>query len=149
VVSSYSDFNRQIMEDLRAHRGRATTGPFAGRELLILTTAGAKTGRKTANPLAFSEDGGRYVVIASKGGLPTNPDWYHNLLTNPEVEVEVRGESFPARASALTEGEEYERLYKNQADQLPTFWSYRERTSRKIPVVVLERVDGVRGGARN
>jgi deazaflavin-dependent oxidoreductase (nitroreductase family) len=149
LVSSYNDFNRQVMEDLQAHGGRATAGPFAGRELLILTTKGAKTGRTTARPLAFSEDGDRYVVIASKGGLPTNPDWYHNLLANPDVEVEVRGERFPARALALTEGEEYERLYKNQADQLPTFWSYRERTSRKIPVVVLERVGGAGGGARN
>jgi deazaflavin-dependent oxidoreductase (nitroreductase family) len=149
LVSSYNDFNTQIIRDLRAHRGRATAGPFAGRELLILTTEGAKTGRTTASPLAFSEDRDHYVVIASKGGLPTNPDWYHNLLVNPVVEVEVRGERFPARASALTEGEEYERLYKNQADQLPTFWSYRERTSRKIPVVVLERIGGPGGGIRS
>jgi deazaflavin-dependent oxidoreductase (nitroreductase family) len=149
LVSSYNDFNRMIMEDLRAHRGRATAGPFAGRDLLILTTEGAKTGKKTASPLAFSEDVEHYVVIASKGGLPTNPDWYHNLLANPVVEVEVRGECFPARALALTEGEEYERLYKNQADHLPSFWSYRERTSRKIPVVVLERIDPAAGAARN
>jgi deazaflavin-dependent oxidoreductase (nitroreductase family) len=143
VVSSYNDFNRGVMADLRGNRGRATTGPFAGRELLILTTEGARTGRKTETPLAFTEDGDRYVVIASKGGLPTNPDWYHNLVANPDVGVEVRGESFPARASSLTEGEEYERLYKNQADRLPTFWDYRRRTSRKIPVVVLERTDGI------
>jgi deazaflavin-dependent oxidoreductase (nitroreductase family) len=140
-MSSFSDFNRGVMADLRANGGRATTGPFAGRELLILTTEGAKTGKKSENPLAFSEDGDRYVVIASKGGAPTNPAWYHNLLDNPDVEVEVRGETFPAHASTLTEGEDYERLYKNQADQFPTFWEYRQKTDRKIPVVVLDRVD--------
>jgi deazaflavin-dependent oxidoreductase (nitroreductase family) len=140
-MSSFSDFNQGVMADLRANGGRATTGPFAGRELLILTTAGAKTGNKSENPLAFSEDGGRYVVIASKGGAPTNPAWYHNLLANPDVEVEIRGESFPARASTLTDGEEYERLYKNQADQMPGFWEYRQKSSQKIPVVVLDRAD--------
>jgi deazaflavin-dependent oxidoreductase (nitroreductase family) len=140
-MSSYEDFNRGIMADLRANRGKATSGPFAGRELLILSTEGAKTGKPTDNPLAFSEDGDRYVVIASKGGAPTNPAWYHNLLTNPEVRVELRGDEFQARASALTEGEEYERLYKNHADQFPAFWDYRQKTSRKIPVVVLDRVD--------
>jgi deazaflavin-dependent oxidoreductase (nitroreductase family) len=140
-MSSFSDFNRDVMADLRANGGRATTGPFAGRELLILTTEGARTGNKSENPLVFSEDGDRYVVIASKGGAPTNPAWYHNLLVNPEVEVEVRGESFPARASTLTDGEEYERLYKNQADQMLAFWEYRQKSSRKIPVVVLDRVD--------
>ena len=139
-MSSFSDFNRGVMADLRANGGRATTGPFAGRELLILTTEGAKTGRTSENPLAFIEDGDRYVVIASKGGAPTNPAWYHNLLANPEVGVEVRGDSFPARAAALTEGDEYERLYKKQADKFPGFWDYRQKSSRKIPVVVLEPV---------
>jgi deazaflavin-dependent oxidoreductase (nitroreductase family) len=140
-MSSFSDFNQGVMADLRANGGKATGGPFAGRELLILTTEGAKTGTKSENPLVFSEDGDRYVVIASKGGAPTNPAWYHNVLANPEVQLEVRGESFPARASALTEGQDYERLYKNQADQFPAFWEYRQKTSRRIPVVVLDRVD--------
>jgi deazaflavin-dependent oxidoreductase (nitroreductase family) len=140
-MSSFSDFNQGVMADLRANGGKATVGPFAGRELLILKTEGAKTGKRSENPLAFSEDGDRYVVIASKGGAPTNPAWYHNVLINPEVQVEVRGESFPARASALTEGDDYERLYRKQADQFPAFWEYRQKTSRKIPVVVLDRVD--------
>ena len=141
-MSTYEDFNRGIMADLRAHGGRATSGPFAGRELLILTTDGAKTGKHSENPLAFSEDGDRYVVVASKGGAPSNPAWYHNLLANPEAGVEVRGDSFRVRAAPLTEGDEYERLYKNHADRFPTFWDYRQKTSRKIPVVVLDRANG-------
>jgi deazaflavin-dependent oxidoreductase (nitroreductase family) len=141
-MSTYEDFNRGIMADLRAHGGRATSGPFAGRELLILKTDGARTGKQSENPLAFSEDGDRYVVIASKGGAPSNPAWYHNVLANPEVGIEVRGGSFRARAATLTEGDEYERLYKKHADQFPTFWDYRQKTSRKIPVVVLDRANG-------
>jgi deazaflavin-dependent oxidoreductase (nitroreductase family) len=141
-MSSFTDFNRGVIADLRANRGKATEGPFAGRELMILTTEGAKTGKTSENPLAFTEDGDRYVVIASKGGAPTNPAWYHNLLAHPDVAVEVRGDSFRARASALTEGEDYERLYKSQADRFPAFWDYRKRSSRRIPVVVLERIDG-------
>lgn len=140
-MSRYEDFNRAVVADLRANRGKATSGPFAGRELLILTTEGARTRRKSENPLAFSEDNGNYFVVASMGGGPRNPAWYHNLLANPEVEVEVRGDSFRARASAMTEGDEYERLYKKHADRLPTFWEYRRRSSRRIPVVVLERLD--------
>jgi deazaflavin-dependent oxidoreductase (nitroreductase family) len=141
-VSTFLDFNRGVIEDLRANRGKATTGPFAGRELAILTTVGARTGKQSENPLAFTEDGDHLVVVASMGGAPVSPAWYHNLLTHPEVGVEVRGDSFRARASALTEGDEYERLYKNHADRFPSFWEYRQRTSRRIPVVVLERIDG-------
>jgi deazaflavin-dependent oxidoreductase (nitroreductase family) len=142
-VSTYTDFNQGVIADLRANRGRATRGPFAGRELLILTTEGAKTGRRRENPLAFTDtgDADRYLIIASKGGAPTNPDWYHNLLANPVVGVEVRGESFRAHASAITEGEEYERFYRMQADRMPAFWGYRRKSTRKIPVVVLERVE--------
>ena len=139
-MSSYNDFNKGLIQDLRAHGGRATSGPFAGRELLILTTHGAKSGRTSENPLAFSEEGDHYVVVASKGGAPTNPGWYHNLLANPEVGVEVRGSSFRARASALTEGEDYERLYERHAERMPAFREYRRRSSRKIPVVILERI---------
>lgn len=144
-MSTYTDFNRGVISDLRAHGGKATEGPFAGRELLILTTQGARSGQEHENPLAFSQDGDRYVVIASMGGAPTNPSWYHNVISNPEVGVEVGGSSFRARASTLTDGDEYERLYKQHADQFPPFWGYRQRSSRKIPVIVLDRIDSQAG----
>jgi deazaflavin-dependent oxidoreductase (nitroreductase family) len=139
-TNSFNEFNRRLMEDLRAHQGRATSGPFAGRELLILTTRGAKSGETRQNPLAFTRAGDGYVIVASKGGAPTNPDWYHNLVSSPEVAVEVHGGSFKARAR-VTEGAERDRLFKAHADLMPGFWEYQKNTTRTIPVVVLDRVD--------
>lgn len=137
---SFEDFNRNLIKDLRAHGGKATSGPFQGRDVLILTTKGAKSGETRESPLAYTRDGEHLVVIASKGGAPTHPSWYHNLVTHPEVTVEADGERFKARAH-VRQGEEYERLYTQHADVLPTFHEYRKKTSRQIPVIVLERVN--------
>lgn len=136
-TGTYKDFNQRLIQDLRANGGRATSGPFAGRSLLILTSKGARTGEPRETPLAFSRAGDAYVVVASKGGAPTNPSWYHNLVASPDVVVEVEGQRFEAQAR-VTDGEEYERIYKTHADLMPGFWDYRKRTRRKIPVVVLE-----------
>src|ERR1700730_12829447 len=125
------------MADLRAHGGRATSGPFAGRELLILKTDGAKTGKQSENPLAFSEDGDMYVVVASKGGAPSNPAWYHNLLANPDAGVEVGPETRDVNA-VVTSGEERERLFRRQSEHFPQFADYEQKTTREIPVVALE-----------
>jgi deazaflavin-dependent oxidoreductase (nitroreductase family) len=138
-----NDFNKNLVDDLRANAGKPSSGPFVGRDVLILTTRGARSGQLRENPLAYTQTGDDLIVIASKGGAPTNPDWFHNLVANPTVTVEVLGESFPARTRVLTEGEEYESLYKQQADRMPAFWEYRQKTSRKIPVVVLERLSAV------
>jgi deazaflavin-dependent oxidoreductase (nitroreductase family) len=137
---TFEDFNRNLINDLRAHGGKATSGPFQGRDVLILTTKGAKSGQARENPLAYTRDGENLVVVASKGGAPMHPSWYHNLVTHPVVTVEAEGEKFSARAH-VPEGEEYERLYNQHADILPTFHEYRQRTSRQIPVIVLERVN--------
>ena len=135
---SFNDFNRDLIADLRAHGGKATGGPFQGRQVLILTTTGARTGESRENPLAFSRLGDDYVVIASKGGAPTHPAWYHNLVSNPRVKVEVLGDEFWANARVATD-EEYERLYAAHAELMPGFNEYRQKTSRKIPVIVLSR----------
>ena len=137
---SFEDFNRNLIKDLRAYRGKATSGPFQGRDVLILTTRGAKSGETRESPLAYTRDGENLVVVASKGGAPTHPSWYHNLVTHPEVTVEAEGERFMARAH-VPQGEEYERLYIQHSDILPTFHEYRKKTSRRIPVIVLERVN--------
>ena len=136
--TTYSSFNEQLIADLRAHRGQATSGPFVGRPVLILTTVGARSGKPRETPLAYTREGDNYVVIASKGGAPTHPAWYHNLVANPAVTVEVLGERFQARAR-VAEGEERDRLYRNQAQQMPAFADYQRRTARQIPVIVLER----------
>jgi deazaflavin-dependent oxidoreductase (nitroreductase family) len=134
-----NDFNTEIIEQFRANSGTMTSGPFKGRPLLLLGTTGAKSGQPRINPLAYTRDGERYVVIASKGGAPTDPDWYHNLLVNPEVTVEVGPKRFRARAD-VAEGDERERLYAAQAARMPGFAEYQRKTTRQIPVVVLEPI---------
>jgi len=111
-----------------------------GSPLLLLTTTGAKSGQTRVNPLAFTRDGDRYVIIASKGGHPTNPDWYYNLVAHPEVIVEVDRMRFAARA-IVTEGPERQRLFDAQAAAMPNFAEYQTRTARPIPVIVLDPIE--------
>ena len=132
-------FNESVVADFRMHHGQITKGPFAGRSLLLLTTRGAKSGRERTNPLAYSRDGDHVVVVASKGGAPTHPDWYRNLLANPRVTVEIGPDRFEANAR-VTKGPERRRLYDAHAERMPGFKEYEQRTTREIPVVVLERV---------
>jgi len=134
----WQDFNEGVIEDFRANRGQITRGPFKGGSLLLLTTRGAKSGRERTHPLAYTRDGDNVFVIASKGGAPTNPDWYRNLRANPRVIVELGPERFAANAR-VTNGAERRRLYDLQASRMPGFKEYERRTSREIPVVVLER----------
>jgi deazaflavin-dependent oxidoreductase (nitroreductase family) len=137
-MSSPNDFNRNLIAEYRANAG-VVTGPFAGRPLLLLTTIGAKSGQPRTSPLVYTTDGDRIVIIASKGGAPTSPDWYHNIVANPEVTVELGREKFQARATIAT-GEKRQRLYDAQAAIMPAFADYQQKTSRQIPVVVLERI---------
>lgn len=139
MSSDYNDFNRRMVEDFRANRGIPSFGPFKDRrDILLLTTTGARTGEPRVNPLAYSRDGQDLVVIASKGGAPDHPAWYHNLVKNPTVTVEVGTERLAATAH-VAEGAERRRLFDAQATLLPTFWEYEKKTSRQIPVVVLKR----------
>lgn len=132
-----NDFNQNIINEFRAHGGKVG-GPFAGRPLLLLTTIGAKSGQPRVAPLAYVTDGERLVIIASKGGAPSNPDWYYNLLANPTATVELGEERFQVKASVVNSPER-ERLYTRMVEILPGFAEYQEKTTRKIPVLVLER----------
>src|SRR5579883_2479767 len=109
-----------------------------GSKILLLTTTGRKSGRQRTTPLIYEADGDRYVIVASKGGAPEHPSWYLNLVEHPEVEVQVRGDVFRARARTA-EGEERERLWGLVNRQWPDYDAYQEQTDRLIPVVVLER----------
>jgi proline iminopeptidase len=110
-----------------------------GSKILLLTTKGRKTGEPRTTPLIYEDAGdGTYVIVASKGGAAEDPGWYRNLSKNPEVELQVKDEVFPARARTAR-GEERERLWKLAAQQWPDYDSYQTRTDREIPVVVLER----------
>ena len=138
-TTDYNEFNRQLIEEFRANGGKVS-GMFAGAPLLLLTTTGAKSGQPRVAPLAYTTDNGRLVVIASKGGAPTHPDWFYNVRANPQVTVEVGSETFPARATIPT-GAERHRLFDQMAAQMPNFAEYQKNTARKIPVVVLERAE--------
>lgn len=134
-----NDFNSEIIEQFRGNQGTMSSGPFKGAPLLLLGTTGARSGQPRVNPLVYTRDGDRYVVIASKGGSPTNPDWYRNVVAHPDVTVEVGPARFRARA-VIAEGDERQRLYAAQAALMPGFAEYQRKTTRQIPVVVLERV---------
>ena len=110
-----------------------------GAKTLLLTTKGRKSGNPTTTPLIYEQVGGDYIVVASKGGAPQHPGWYRNLSKDPVVQVQVKGDTFDARARTST-GEERERLWKAAAQQWPDYDAYQTRTEREIPVVVLERV---------
>jgi deazaflavin-dependent oxidoreductase (nitroreductase family) len=137
-MADMNEFNRRVIEDFRANGGKVS-GQFAGAPMLLLTTKGAKSGRTYTTPLVHTRDGDRIIIIASKAGAPKSPDWYHNLVANPIVTVEVGTEQFQAKA-VVTAGAERERLYNAQAKQMPIFNEYRQKTTRQIPVIALERV---------
>ena len=137
-MSDVNAWNATIINEFRANGGKVG-GQFAGAQLLLLHTIGAKSGNLRVNPLAYTMDGERFVVIASKAGAPTNPDWYYNILANPTVTVEVGTEQFQARAIVASEPERT-RLFEQMAAQMPGFAEYQRNTSRTIPVVVLERI---------
>ena len=132
-----SDFNTQVIEEFRANGGKVG-GMFEGAPMLLLTTTGAKSGQPRIAPLVYTTDGDRIVIIASKGGAPTNPDWYHNIAAHPDVTVEVGTETFPARAE-ITPEPERTRLFDAQAAIMPGFRDYQNNTSRVIPVVTISR----------
>jgi deazaflavin-dependent oxidoreductase (nitroreductase family) len=132
-----NQMNAGLIEEFRANGG-ALTGPFAGRPIVLLTIKGRKTGKERTTPLVYLPHDGRVFVFASKGGAPEDPGWYRNLAKNPDVEVQVRDEVFPAHARVAT-GEERDRLWELAAQQWPDYDGYQERTDREIPVIVLER----------
>ncbi len=133
-----NDYTRMIMEDMRANGGRITTGPLAGVPALILTTTGARTGLPRTAVVDYTRDGDGYVIAASKGGAPTNPGWYHNIVADPHVMVEVNGERFEAIARITTDAER-DRLWDRHAQTIPVFQTYPAKTERLIPVLVLRR----------
>jgi len=138
VTKERINWNQKIIDEFRANDGKVG-GRFEGRTLLLLHTTGAKSGKERVNPVAYTRDGERYVVIASKGGASDNPDWYYNILAHPRLTVEVGTETFEVEAR-VTEEPERTRLYDKMVETFPGFDDYRRRTERVIPVIVLTRV---------
>ncbi len=148
-MAGLNDWNRQIIEEFRANAGKIGEqfagapdigSTLTGVPLLLLTTTGAKSGQRHITPLVYLPDDDRLIVFASKGGAPTNPDWYHNLLAHPQVTVETGTEIIEATAIVIT-GEERDRLYAKQAERFPHlhFAEKQAKTPHKIPVIALER----------
>jgi deazaflavin-dependent oxidoreductase (nitroreductase family) len=133
------DHNAAIIEEFRANEGRVG-GYFEDATLLLLHAVGRKTGRPRVKPLVYLPDGDRFVVFATKGGAPTHPDWYRNLLANPDVEVEVGTDTINVRAREIQDEAERTELYARQVERRPDFGEYPTRTNRRIPVIALERV---------
>jgi deazaflavin-dependent oxidoreductase (nitroreductase family) len=133
-----NEFNERVIKEFRSNGGKVGT-PFNNAPMILLTHTGAKTGKSYTTPLVYSRDGDRIVVIASKAGAPNNPSWYHNLVAHPTATLEIGTESFKAKARVAT-GDERERLFNQQAAQMAVFNEYRAKTTRKIPVIVFERV---------
>jgi deazaflavin-dependent oxidoreductase (nitroreductase family) len=132
-----SEYDAGIIEEFRANAG-AVGGRWQGRDLLLLTTTGRKSGRSHTKPMVYTRDGDRLLVYASKGGAPDHPDWYLNLVANPRVVLEVGAERFDANATPL-EGEERDREFAREAERIPVFAEYQQQTERVIPVVALRR----------
>ncbi|HEY9524581.1 MAG TPA: nitroreductase family deazaflavin-dependent oxidoreductase [Thermopolyspora sp.] len=118
---------------------------WQGTTALLLTTTGRRSGREYTNPLIYREHDGDYIVVASKAGAPVHPDWYLNLVANPEVTVQVRGDRFKARARTASP-EERRELWAVMTRTWPDYDEYQKKTDREIPVVVLERISSVTGG---
>ncbi|HXD89414.1 MAG TPA: nitroreductase family deazaflavin-dependent oxidoreductase [Candidatus Binataceae bacterium] len=131
--------NQAVVKEFRANQGKVG-GAMEGMPIVLLTMTGAKTGRTLIRPLCYSRDGDRIVIIASYGGAPKNPPWYHNLVKNPVVTVEVGAEKYKARAAQVS-GAERDRLFAAQAKLMPFFNDYQQKTKRSIPVLTLTRVD--------
>ena len=135
-MASPGDWNTKIIEEFRANGGNVAS--FGGRGLLLLHTTGARTGQTRVNPLAFQDLGdGRYAVFGSKAGMPTNPDWFHNLKANPRVTVEIGTRTLTATAR-VAEGEERDRIWERQKQLNPGFADYEKKTTRQIPVIILD-----------
>jgi len=137
-MTDVNDWNTTIIDEFRTNEGKVG-GPFEGATLLLLHTIGAKSGQERVNPVMYQSVGPDLAVFAAKGGAPTNPDWYHNLVANPQATVEVGNDTLAVTARVAT-GEERDRIWTRQKVDFPALVEYERATSRQIPVVILSPV---------
>jgi deazaflavin-dependent oxidoreductase (nitroreductase family) len=135
---SFADFNQKVIDEFRANDGRVG-GQFEGAPVLLLHHAGARSGSERVNPVMYQPVGDSLAIFASKGGAPTNPDWYHNLLANPRTTVEVGADTVLVVAR-VAPAEERAPIWEKQKADYPGFAEYEASTTREIPVVILERL---------
>jgi deazaflavin-dependent oxidoreductase (nitroreductase family) len=136
-----NDWNTRIIEEFRANEGRVGP-PFEGAPMILVHHIGAKSGTERVAPLVyFPQPDGTMIIIASKGGAPTNPDWYHNIKANPKFDVEVGTDTFRVVAHEIEDDAERDEIWAEVVAERPGFGEYQEKTSRKIPVLLLTRAD--------
>lgn len=133
-----NDFNQQVIAEFRANGGKVG-GNFEGRPMVLLTTTGAKSGEQRTTPVMYRAEGDAIYVFASMAGAPTSPAWYHNMVANPRITVEVGTEQYEAIATPVSDRAERDRIYAAQAAQYPNFAEYEAKTTRVIPVVKITR----------
>jgi deazaflavin-dependent oxidoreductase (nitroreductase family) len=138
AVIATNAWNLNVIEEFRANDGKVG-GNFEGAPVLLLHTTGAKSGTERINPMMYLEEDGRIYVFASKAGADSHPDWYYNLIANPEVTVEAGTETFKANATQVDKSER-DRIYAEQVVLFPGFGEYEKKTTRLIPVIALDRV---------
>lgn len=136
-MSDTNDWNAQVIDEFRGNEGKVG-GQFEGAPLLLLTSTGAKSGKRRVNPVMYLAEGERRFVFASKAGAPTHPDWFHNLVAHPEASIEVGADSYEVLATVVT-GPERDRIFAEQSARYPGFAEYQAATDRVIPVVALDR----------
>jgi deazaflavin-dependent oxidoreductase (nitroreductase family) len=137
-VSVPEDFNSKIIAEFRENGGKVG-GPFDGAPLLLLHTTGAKSGQDRVNPMMYQAIGDGFAVFASKAGAPTNPDWYHNLVANPQVKAEIGTQTIELTAR-VADQQTRTSIWEPWKKANPGFADYEKKTTRQIPVVLLERV---------
>lgn len=145
-MTAPSDFNRRIIEEFRTNGGKVV-GPAEGFSLLLLHTRGARSGAERVNPVTFQPLGESWAIFATHAGAHKHPDWYHNLVADPETIIELGTETIPVRAR-LAAGEERELIWARQKAFYPRFAKYEAQTTREIPVIILERLSARRPGSR-
>ncbi|GHO68339.1 hypothetical protein KSC_072310 [Ktedonobacter sp. SOSP1-52] len=133
--SDFIENNVKVVDEFRANKGKVA----GWAPLILITTRGAKTGQERVYPLMAVPYGDSYLAVASKGGAPKHPQWYHNLMAHPDITVEVNNEKFPARARQLS-GEERAKAFEEAARVFAPYAEYQQKTNREIPVFLLERV---------
>jgi deazaflavin-dependent oxidoreductase (nitroreductase family) len=138
--AAFDEMNRPVIDQFRANGGTAG-GIFEGKSLILVHHIGAKSGTERIAPLVYLPDEGSVYIFASKGGADTHPDWYHNLVANPDVTVEIGTETYLATARIL-DGAERDDIYAKQVAVEPQFGEYQRKTERVIPVVELVRAAG-------
>ena len=135
-MADRDNWNQNIINEFHSNDGKVG-GMFEGQPLLLLHTVGRRSGKERVNPLMYQQRGDDYVVFASKGGAPENPDWYYNLISNPEASIEVGKKTISVRGY-MVQGDERDKIWKSWTREFPQFAEYEEKTDREIPVIRLE-----------